>query len=128
MLRTLLIILLIPGLLLPVTLQICVCAAEADLCCGEDTVCCCAGNPALDASSASFSADERCAGCVELGMHDGGQRLTAPGSIPLPEMSAVAAEPWTVGALFARTSVTALFQPATGLAPPCTSAPVPLRI
>ncbi len=128
MLRTLLIILLIPGLLLPATLQICVCAAEADLCCGADQACCCSGNPALDSSMATFSADERCVGCVELGLHDGGFRVTAPGSVPLPDMSAVVAEPWTANSFVPRTCVAESLLPAAGLAPPRTSAPVPLRI
>lgn len=128
MLKKLLILLLLPGLLLPVTLQICVCAADAGLCCGEEVACCCSGIPAEDDSSATISADERCAGCVDIGTHDGGLRLTAPASTPLPEMSAPSVEPWALAALSMRTPVDSTSLPASALAPPPCIAAIPLRI
>jgi|GEM_PF-4842956 hypothetical protein len=126
LMRALLILLLLPGLLMPVALQVCVCAAADDGCCGTNE-CCCSALPLEPEGSTSISSGDRCQGCIELANQDGGQRLSQHGDSPVQDFAATA--PVAIAQPIAALQVSASkVERASALAPPRVLATVPLRI
>jgi hypothetical protein len=126
LMRALLVLLLLPGLLMPVALQVCVCATADGLCCGTNE-CCCSALPLEPEGSTSISAGDQCQGCIELANQDGGQRLSQQNDSPVQDFAAIApvttAQPssaWQISA--------SKIERATTLAPPRVLASIPLRI
>ncbi|MSR75483.1 MAG: hypothetical protein EXS14_08460 [Planctomycetes bacterium] len=85
-----LLLLLLPGLLLPGVLPLCLCAENELDCCGAATSPCCCDSANNDASQSGpkITNQRECAGCVSVTLSDSELRLAAPehavASLPAP--------------------------------------------
>ena len=122
-----LLLLLLPGLLLPGVLQLCLCSGEEMGCCSSEISSCCCETDADAPTGAVFSSHRECSACVALTVADSELRIPAPehAAACLPALtSSTSLLLQSVNASLAHT----LSRARVALPPGAPGAPLPLRI